>query len=491
MLSAREERKMMARIKQLEQEEEREHSHHHSHSHQDVQSGTVGAGVIKKRKRSSQQSGSPSPKHTDGGPNGHGRLLKARQQSPSINSDRSSPVADRRPSQSHRRDPIDRKTTNGVDHPDVAESEMSTDDDVDWLPPKLLLVRKFFRTREKELAKMSPDSMSSRGKAGTSEPVSPSDTDVSSRKGSTATVKEERHNSPDVAKARHKERDDRSMGSSSPVLSPVTIPASTSSNILAHSKRKSQSPLPRPPLTESVSIRVSANSEAAAGGPWVPTSPSGPPPKSKSGPNLAELFSDSVEEIRRETDLQARRQSPSITATEPRQTTSTEDSRPPLPSQSPPALTHPPPQQHIQSPLQSQPHPPTPPQRIGPAAPTTSDTTTTASSTNGVKPTGLRVQLPPQSPFQVAFTGIQQPGQGQIVPPLGTPGSVSATAANPMHSPFALTSPSPVMPSCVGPTPQPPRPVKKLSFADYRKKQNPGGKEKETEKGKTEEVKKD
>ncbi|KAK9344499.1 hypothetical protein V1522DRAFT_409935 [Lipomyces starkeyi] len=483
MLSAREERKMMARIKQLEQEEEKEHSH--SHSHQDVQSGTVSTGVIKKRKRSSQQSGSPSPKHAEVGPNGHGRLSKARQQSPSVHSDRSYPGADRRASQSHKRDPIDRKTTNGVDH----ESEMSTDDDVDWLPPKLLLVRKFFRTREKELAKMSPDSMSSRGKAGTSEPVSPSDTDISSRKGSTATVKEERHNSPDIAKARHKERDDRSMGSPSPVLSPHTIPASSSAHILAHSKRKSQSPLPRP-SAESPSIRVSANSEAATGGPWVPASLSGPPPKSKSGPNLAELFSDSVDEIRNETDVQARPQSPSITAIEPRQTTSTEDTRPTPVSQYPPALTHPPPQQHMQSPLQSQARPPTPPQRIG-LSPTTSDTTTTASSTNGVKPPGLRVQLPPQSPFQLTYTGMQLPGQGQIVPPLGTPGSVSATAANPMHSPFALASPSPVMPTCAGPTAQPPRPVKKLSFADYRKKQNPGGKEKETEKGKTEEVKKD
>ncbi|KAK9494072.1 hypothetical protein V1508DRAFT_413586 [Lipomyces doorenjongii] len=487
MLSAREERKMMARIKQLEQEE-KEHSH--NHGHQDVQSGTVGAGVIKKRKRSSQQSGSPSPKHAEVGPNGHSKLSMARQQSPSIHSDRSYPGADRRFPQSHKRDPIDRKTINGVDHPDVAESEMSTDDDVDWLPPKLLLVRKFFRTREKELAKMSPDSMSSRDKAGTSEPVSPSDTDISSRKGSTATVKEERHNSPDIAKARHKERDDRSMGSPSPVLSPHTIAGSTSAHFLAHSKRKSQSPLPRP-STESPSIRVSANSEAATGGPWVPTSLSGPPPKSKSGPNLAELFSDSVDEIRRETDVQARPQSPSITATEPRQTTSTADTRPTPPSQSPPTLAHPPPQQHTQSPLQSHPHSPTPPQRIG-APPTTSDATTTVSSTNGVKPPGLRVQLPPQSPFQLAYTGMQQPGQGQIVPPpLGTPGSVSATAANPMHSPFALASPSPVLPSCAGPTTQPPRPVKKLSFADYRKKQNPGGKEKETEKGKTEDVKKD
>ncbi|KAK9484411.1 hypothetical protein V1527DRAFT_470046 [Lipomyces starkeyi] len=483
MLSAREERKMMARIKQLEQEEEKEHSH--NHSHQDVQSGTVSAGVIKKRKRSSQQSGSPSPKHAEVGPNGHGRLSKARQQSPSIHSDRSYPGADRRASQSHKRDHIDRRTTNGVGH----ESEMSTDDDVDWLPPKLLLVRKFFRTREKELAKMSPDSMSSRGKAGTSEPVSPSDTDISSRKGSTATVKEERHNSPDIAKARHKERDDRSMGSPSPVLSPHTIPASSSAHNLAYSKRKSQSPLPRP-SAESPSIRVSANAKAATGGPWVPTSLSGPPPKSTSGPNLAELFSDSLDGIRNETDVQARPQSPSTTATEPRQTTSTEDTRPTPLSQSPPALTHPPPQQQMQSPLQSQPRPPTPPQRIG-LSPTTSDTTTTASSTNGVKPPGLRVQLPPQSPFQLAYTGMQLPGQGQIVPPLGTPGSVSATAANPMHSPFALASPSPVMPSCAGPPAQPPRPVKKLSFADYRKKQNPGGKEKETEKGKTEEVKKD
>ncbi|KAK9370733.1 hypothetical protein V1509DRAFT_651513 [Lipomyces kononenkoae] len=466
----------MARIKQLEQEEEREHSH--SHSNQDVQSGVVGAGGFKKRKRSSPKSVSPSPKHAEAGPNGNGKLSKVRQQSPSTNSDRSNASGDRRISKSHNRD-IVRKTVNGIDHADDAESEMSTDDDVDWLPPKLLLVRKFFRARERELAKFSPDSVSSRDKAATSEPVSPSDTDISSRKGSFFTVKEERRNSPDIVKARHKERDDRSIGSQSPAVSPRTVPVTPSAQV----KAKSRSPLPRP---------SGEASEAASKGPCLPTTVRAVPDKLKGGPNLAELFADSMEEIRRNAAPQAQEkpQSPSRPATELQQTTSTEEGRPELGSQPSSTSIHL--QQRIHSPLQSHPNlpPPTPARRIGPAS--SSDATMTVSSTNGVKAPGLRVQLPPQSPFQLpqATMLLQQQPPGQFAPPLpATPGSASTAAASSMHSPFALPSPSPVTPSGAGPTVQPPRPVKKLSFADYRKKQNPGGKEKD--KDKTEEEKKE
>ncbi|KAK9239206.1 hypothetical protein V1525DRAFT_398836 [Lipomyces kononenkoae] len=468
MLSAREERKMMARIKQLEQEDEKEHGH--SHSHQDGQSGEVGARSVKKRKRSSPHRVSPSAKHAEAGPNGHGKLGKVRQHSPSTNSDRSNASADRHISQSHNRDHIIRKTANGVGHADDAESEMSTDDDFDWLPPKLLLVRKFFRARERELAKMSPDSISSRDKGATSEPVSPSDTDISSRKGSVITVKEERRNSPDFVRTKHKERRDRSIGSQSPGVSPRTIPASPSGQL----KAESRSPVPRRPSTESPSM----NLEVASKGPCVHSATiKALAEKSKSGPNLAELFSDSVEEVRPDTAPQGRPHSPSTSPTELRQTASTEDTRTEPGSQPISTSIHL--QQQVRSPLQSHANLP-PPTPVG-----RSDATTTASSTNGVKAPGLRVQLPPQSPFLLPYSAMQQPGQFAQPAP-ATPGSVSTAA---IHSPFALQSPSPVTPSGGAPTVQPPRPVKKLSFADYRKKQNPGGKEKE--KDKTEEDKKE
>ncbi|KAJ8101801.1 hypothetical protein POJ06DRAFT_194033 [Lipomyces tetrasporus] len=472
----------MARIKQLEQAEEKEHSH--DHSDQNMASGmTVGVGVTRKRKRSAQPS--LSPKHAEEGPNGHGDLSKSRQQSPATYSDRSSPGAGHQLSQSRKRNLVGRRTLNGVDHTGDDESEMSTDDDVDWLPPKLLLVRKFFRAREKELAKMSPDSTSSRDKVGTSEPVSPSDTDISSRKGSAITVKEERYNSPDVVKAKHRERDDRSVGSRSPVPSPLAISASTSVTVPISGKPKLQSPVPRQ-SSESPLARVSATSEAASGGPWRATSVSAPPAKSKSGPDLVDLFSDAMEATERIAELQARQQSPSSTTSQIRQATSAVDQRPALSSQSPPALGHPPPQQHIQPQLQSHRLPPTPPQ--GTEGRSLSPSDGPASGANGVKPSSMRVQLPPQSPFQLAPVATHQPGQ--IAPPLATPGSTSAAmATNPMHSPFVLAPPPPPSPATpsAGPTVQPPRPVKKLSFADYRKKQHPGGKEKE----KSEEVKKD
>ncbi|KAK9323931.1 hypothetical protein V1517DRAFT_318813 [Lipomyces orientalis] len=488
MLSAREERKMMARIKQLEQAEEKEHSHSHSHSDQSMLGGmTVGVGVTRKRKRSAQPS--VSPKHVDEGPNGHGDLSKSRRQSPATYSDRSSPGAGHQLSQSRKRNHVDRRPVNGADHPDDDESEMSTDDDVDWLPPKLLLVRKFFRAREKELAKMSPDSTSSRDKVGTSEPVSPSDTDISSRKGSAITVKEERYNSPDVVKAKHKERDDRSVGSRSPAPSPLAISASTSVTVPISGKPKSQSPVLRQ-SSDSPLARVSVTSEAAASGPWRPTSVSDSPAKARTGPDLVDLFSDAMEATARVAELQARQQSPSSLISEIRQATGAADQRLAPSSQSPPASGYPPPPppqqyQHIQPQLQSHRPPPTPPQ--GTEGPPLPPSDVPASGVNGVKPSDGRDHVAPQSPFQLAPAATQQPGQ--IAVPLATPGSTSAAmaAANPMHSPFALASPSPATTPGAGPTVQPPRPVKKLSFADYRKKQHPGGKEKE----KSEEVKKD
>ncbi|KAK9466265.1 hypothetical protein V1512DRAFT_264241 [Lipomyces arxii] len=457
MMSTREERKIsdtIARIERLEQEE--------AEVRATDRNGPNGAssgskGTIRKRKRSNgPPSTSPTGRRRDSSSsvqsshaNGSRNYVSSRQNSPSVHSrehESGSEIPNNGPSPRRRRQ-------ESVD--DDGGSERTTDDDIDWLPPKLILVRKFFRTREKDLAKFTPDSISSREKAESSEPVSPMTSEVSSRKSDLPSTEA---NQNVRIKPKSASPDMRSQSPIRPVkqLSPLS-PRSTDTG----KRTKSQSPAPKKdkkpnsPIAESGSDHKPPPLAVKSPVLRTPIFVAETPTKPENGPELANLFSDSTE--------------PKNTWDPSLETTVQEQIPPQTPAPRPQEFTAPP--SVAQSALKGSALKGSTPSTVRTFA--TSETSpvppcvpsSAPPATNGQIATApLSVSVPPSVSAQPSVHNQQSPSALSATTP-------SATAANnPMQSPFAPT-PSPVTPGVV--QPPPPRPVKKLSFADYRKKQLP------------------
>lgn len=412
-MSSREERKMrdmVARIERLEQEDK-----HGSMNGSRVSSSPPG--TDRKRKRSLQTT-SPTVKKT----------------TTTKKKERKSPSKHRTPSS---RD-YSSSYSSGFD--EGAESEMSTDDDIDWLPPKLVLVRKFFRAKEKEKARslmLSPDSVSSHRTVNTArESLSPSDTDISSRKGSIAT---------NASTGKKEERK-------------AEIKSSLSPSLVA----KSVSPLTKPSLLPTETTKETST------------------PKGN-GPDLADLFSDAVDETIPSTSKVALVQSEPVLPVQPTSVTAsaaavTTPARP-----SPPQVQQQPPKpepavpQRLPSAAQPSAQPPyATPQRPQhphqpPAASVSIPTAPTVANGALVNPAPLRVQVPAPSVQPTPTT--QTPGQ--VHSPFVPASSPLLSTPTGVRAPTTGVTPVQGTPSETTPIVHPPKPVKKLSFADYKKKQQP------------------
>ncbi|KAK9480405.1 hypothetical protein V1514DRAFT_350273 [Lipomyces japonicus] len=198
----------------------------------------------RKRKRlsgpiaSAASSRSPS-RETDASLSTPERKIKSRNSSPkSTNSRKLSPSRSSRTTVTGEGLRKGKKTTNGKKsqvresgEQDV-ESEVTTDDDLDWLPPKLVLVRKFFRARERERSKFAAQQS---GKGDVSEKDS-SDAELESRNDSVLLVKSDREISP-----RSLPKDGilpiiKSKSSISPIVSERVLPSTSNLSIPAKFK---------------------------------------------------------------------------------------------------------------------------------------------------------------------------------------------------------------------------------------------------------------